>query len=170
MSGACWGCTGRVVLGFWAWALWAFAREPWAPHGRVGEAALGNSVFRVECICMGLGRVMRLLFTLVVLVGPLPVRSVGLVLWVRSLGSRVLRSWSASACRPAGFPGPVGFVLWAPGSACPCWQVLYLVLRVRARGLIHCLLNSVHTVPIGTSTVRACTRAVAVWSAGKPKN
>jgi hypothetical protein len=115
-----------VVLGFWAWALWAFVREPWAPHGRVGVAALGNSVFRVECICMGLGRVMRLCVrsTVFGLVGP-------------------PRSGRRS-------PGPVGSFSGLPGSLWSCCQVLYLVLRVRARALIcliRCTTHSQSDVP-----------------------
>ena len=83
-------------------------------HRRVGAAALGNSVFRVVCICMGVGSRHAIMSSCFGLGRLCPFGPFGLpVLWVRSLGSRV-SSWS-------------------------CWQVLYLVLRVRARGP-----NSVH--------------------------
>ena len=150
-----------MVLGFWAWALWAFVREPWAPHGRVGVAALGNSVFRVECICMGVGPRHALLtlcgFGSAPWFGlPVPGRVgsfcglPGLSVWV-----------GFPFVRPAGSPGPVGFVLWAPGSsACSCWQVLYLVLRVRARGP-----NSVHLQLGARLTLRVMSRA-CLYSSG----
>ena len=77
-------------------------------HVCVGASALGNSVFRVVCMCMGVG--LRHAFHYFGLVGP-------------------PRSGRRS-------PGPVGSFSVLPGSLWSCCQVLYLVLRVRARALI----------------------------------
>ena len=115
-------------LGSLVWALWAFAREPRAPArarrcGSTGE--LG-----VPCYLYLHGRWASLFIV---------------VFCVRGLGRLVL-------VRPAGLPGPVGFVLWAPGSSVwSCLQVLFLVLRVLARGP-----NSVHSSIRCTSTPQGC--------------
>ena len=128
-------CARASGLGAWGLDLWSghcglSLVSRGRRHVRVGAAALGNLVFRVTCICMGVGP----RFTHVVM-----------SLCVRGLGRLVL-------VRPAGLPGPVGFVLWAPGSSVwSCLQVLYLVLRVLVRGP-----NSVHSSIRCTSTPQGC--------------
>ncbi len=101
---------------------------------RVGVAALGNSVFRVECICMGVGPRHALLTLCGFWSAPwfgLPVPGrVG-----SFCGLPGLSVWVGSPfVRPVGLPGPVGFVLWAPGFPHIC-AAGFLVLLVRARGL-----------------------------------
>ena len=100
-------------------------------YGRVGVAALGNSVFRVECICMGVGprHALQLVWS-----GRPGVRSVGLrafgfVLWAPGLFGLF------GFCCPAGrLPGLVVFVLWASGFPHVCASG-FLVLLARVRGL-----------------------------------
>ena len=139
-QGACgrWGIrVGLCGLGY-VWARGAFAREPRSPACACRGGSTRELVFRCLYLLLGVG---------------LCIMSVCVTL--RSLGSGRLFG------PPVGLPGPVGFVLWAPGSSVRlCFQVLYLYFVFARGALIRC------TLQLGARlTLRVMSRA-CLYSSG----
>ena len=135
------GAAGAVSGALWAWIVWArgtFAREPRSPACACRGGSTRELVFRCLYLQLGVG---------------LCIMSVCVTL--RSLGSGRLFG------PPVGLPGPVGFVLWAPGSSVRlCFQVLYLYFAFARGALIRC------TLQLGARlTLRVMSRA-CLYSSG----